>query len=154
MAGIVEKEARFRFAGQPKAAVPTWFLLAAAQFDFDAVVVFGESGFGELQFELGQNFDGGEDWLGLRADLLGHFDEDAMNLREFLFQEAHELVVLLDRLQRLDENCLAAGAGAVNYALHAALLLHFDRDDEAFAADGNEFVLHRSAFGEATEVSL
>jgi hypothetical protein len=41
----------------------------------------------------------------------------------------------------------------VNYALDAAFLLDLDGDDEAFAADGDEFVLHGAAFGEAAEIS-
>ena len=76
-----------------------------------------------------------------------------MNLGEFFFQQADEFVVLLDGFEGLDEDGLAAGAGAVDYALHAALLLDFDGDDEAFAADGDEFVLHGAAFGEAAQIS-
>ena len=41
----------------------------------------------------------------------------------------------------------------MDYALHAAFLLDFDGDDEAFAADGDEFILHRAAFGEAAQIA-
>ena len=60
---------------------------------------------------------------------------------------------MLDGLERLDEDGLSAGACAVNYALDAALLLNFYRDDETFAADGDELILHRAAFREAAQVS-
>ena len=76
-----------------------------------------------------------------------------MNLAELFFEQADQFVVLLDGFQRLDEDGLAAGAGAVDHALHAAFLLDFDGDDEALAADGDQFVLHRAAFGEAAKIS-
>ncbi len=76
-----------------------------------------------------------------------------MDLDEFLFQQADEFVVLFDGFEGLDEDRLAAGAGAVNYALHAAFLLDFDGDDEAFAADGDEFVLHGAALGQAAQIA-
>ena len=41
----------------------------------------------------------------------------------------------------------------MDHALHAAFLLDFYGDDEAFAADGDQFVLHRAAFGEAAQIS-
>ena len=76
-----------------------------------------------------------------------------MNFGQLFFEQADQFVVLLDGFEGLDENGLAAGAGAVHDALHAALLFDFDGDDEAFAADGDEFVLHGAAFGEAAQIS-
>ena len=76
-----------------------------------------------------------------------------MNLNQFFFQQAHQFVVLFDRLQRLNEDRLPAGARSVDYALHAAFLLDLYGDDETFAADGDELVLHRAAFGEAAQIS-
>src|SRR5277367_548323 len=93
------------------------------------------------------------DRFGVFADAAGHFEEDAMNLGELFVEQADEFVILLDGFQGFDVDGLAAGAGAVNYALDAAFLLNFDGDDEAFAADGDEFVLHGAAFGEAAEIS-
>ena len=110
-------------------------------------------GFGELEFQFGEDFDGGENFFGVRADLAGHFDEDAMNLDELFFEQADEFVVLLDGFKRLDVDGLAAGAGAVDDALHAAFLLDFDGDHETLAADGDEFVLDGAAFGEAAQVA-
>ncbi len=76
-----------------------------------------------------------------------------MNLGEFFIQQADQFVVLLDGFERLDEDGLSAGTGAVHYALHAAFLLDFDRDHETLAADGDQFVLHGSAFGEFPQVA-
>ena len=61
-------------------------------------------------------------------------------------QQPHQFVVLFDRLQRLDKHGLSAGTGAVDDALHPAFLFDLDWDDEAFAADRDQFVLHRAAF--------
>jgi hypothetical protein len=45
-----------------------------------AVVVLGEAGFGELEFQFCEHVDGGQNRLGLRADALRHFQEDAVDL--------------------------------------------------------------------------
>src|ERR1700686_2127820 len=75
-----------------------------------------------------------------------------MNLRLFVIEQAHEFVVLFDGFERLDENGLPAGTSAVNHALHAALLLDLDGNDEALAADGDQLILHRAAFGQTPQV--
>ena len=125
----------------------------APRVDAGAVVLFGEAGLGELEFQFAQDFYCGEDGAGLGADSGGHFEQDAVNFGQLFFEQADEFVVLLDGFEGLDENGLAAGAGAVNDAVDAALLLDFDGDDEAFAADGDEFVLQGAAFGETAEVA-
>ena len=70
-----------------------------------------------------------------------------MDLGLFFVQQANQFVVLLDGFQRLDKDGLSAGTGSVDYALDAAFLLDFDGDHEAFAADGDQFILHGAAFG-------
>ena len=112
MAGVVEQQATFARN-----------IVRAGQLGLYAVVGFGESGLGELQFQFAEDFDGGEDLVGFGADPLSHFEQDAVNLGQLFFEQAYELVVLLDGLQGLDEYRLAAGAGTVNYALDAAFLL-------------------------------
>ncbi len=79
--------------------------------------------------------------------------QDAVDLALLVFEEADKFVVLLDGFQGLDEDGLAAGAGSVDDALDAALLLGFDGDDEAVAADGDQLVLQGVAFGEAAEIA-
>ena len=121
--------------------------------DAGALVLLGEAGLGELQFELAENIDGDEDGLGLLAEAGGHFEQDAVNLALLVFEQADEFVVLLDGFQRLDEDGLAAGTGSVDDALDAALLLGFDGDDEAVATDGDQLVLQGVALGEAAEIA-
>ena len=79
--------------------------------------------------------------------------EDAVDLALLVFEQADEFVVLLDGFQGFDEDGLAAGAGSVDDALDAAFLLGFHGDDEAVAADGDEFVLQGAAFGEAAQIA-
>ena len=100
-----------------------------------------------MEFQFGQGIDGCENLSGARADALRHLEEDAVNLGQFFVEQAHQFVVLLDRFEGFDEYGLAAGTGAVDHALHAALLLDFYGDDEALTADGDQFVLHGAAFG-------
>ena len=76
-----------------------------------------------------------------------------MDLGLFFIEQAHQFVVLLDGFERLDEDGLTAGTGAVHYALHPALLLDFDGDHKTLAADGDQFVLHGAAFGEFPQVA-
>ena len=135
-----------------RAAVPTWFLFIGQSYGY-AVVVFGEAGFGELEFEFGEDFSGGQDCLGVLANLSRHLQEDAMDLGLFFIQQADEFIVLLDGFERLDKHGLSAGTGAVHHALDAAFLLDFHRDHKTLAADGDQFVLHRPAFGEFAQVA-
>ncbi len=127
--------------------------LVPTQAHRDAVVVFGEAGFGELEFEFGEDVGGGQNRIRVFADLARHFEQDAMDLGLFFIQQAHQFVVLLDGFERLDKDGLSAGTGAVHHALHAALLLDFYRDDKALAADGDQFVLHGAAFGKFPQVA-
>ena len=76
-----------------------------------------------------------------------------MNLRQFVVEQANQFVVLFDRLQRLYEHGLAAGAGAVHHALHPPLLFDLYRDDKALAADGHQFILCCTTFGQLAQVS-
>src|SRR5947209_17593480 len=76
-----------------------------------------------------------------------------MNFRLLFVEEADQLVVLLDGLQRLEEDCLTAGAGAVDDTLHSPFLLGLNRNDKPFTADGYDFVLSSAAFGEMAQVA-
>ena len=58
MSSIVQQQASFVRLGRPRAAVPTWILLAnEAQFHFYAVVIFSETRFGKLQFQFRQHIE-------------------------------------------------------------------------------------------------
>ena len=118
------------------------------------VVVFGKARFGELQFDFGQHVGCKRDGVGLRGDALGHLQQDAVDFGLLFFQQPHQLVVLLDGLQRLDEYRLAAGADPVHHAVDALLLLDLDGNHEPLAADGDQFVLHRARVGQPAQVTL
>ena len=119
----------------------------------DAVELFGEARLGELQFQLGQRFHRSQQRVGLLAQTRGHLQQDAMNLRLLVVQEPHQIVVLLNRLQRLDENGLAAGRRSVRHSLHAPPLLDLHGDDEAIAANRDQLFLHGAAFGEPPQIT-
>ena len=82
-----------------------------------------------------------------------HFQQDAVNLRHFFVEQPHQFVVLVDGLQGLDKDGLPAGTGSVNHALHTALLLDLDRNHEALAADRDQLILHRAAFGQSAQIA-
>src|SRR5438270_2039432 len=134
-------------------AVPRLFLPINTKLNFDAVVVFCKPGFRELQFQFCEYVDCGQYGVGIFADALRHLQQDAMNLLEFLFEQANQFVVLFDGFERFDEDGLSAGTRAMDYALYAAFLLDLNGDHETFAADGNELVSHRTAFRQATQVT-
>ena len=149
----MQQQASLARPGRARAALVPTRVLLATQCHCHAVVVFSEARFGKLQLQFSQHIQRSQDLLGLRADALRHLEQDAVNFRQFFFQQPHQFVVLLDRLQRLDEHGLPARTRAVHHALHAPFLLDFHRDDKAFAADGHEFVLHRAALGQPPQIA-
>ena len=60
---------------------------------------------------------------------------------------------MFNRFQGFDEHSLSAGTGSMHHAADPLALLGLDRDHEALAADSDEFVLHRAAFGQPPQVA-
>ncbi len=106
-----------------------------------------------MQLQLGDALDAVGDFAALFADARRHFTQNALDFRLLFFQQAHQLVVLLDGLQRFDKHRLSAGTGAMDDSLHPPLVLGFHGNDKAFAANGNQFFLQRSAFGEPPQIA-
>ena len=117
------------------------------------VEVAGEAGAGEKAVDQSEDACAIDEGLGVGTDLAGEGYEDAMDFGLFFFEEANELVVLLDGFKGFDEHCLAGGAGAVDDAGDAALELGADRDDKAIAANGDEVFLRGALGGELAESS-
>ncbi len=84
----------------------------------------------------------------IAAHLAGERHEDAVNFGLLFFDEAHQLVVLLDGFKRLDVDRLSGRAGAVDDAADAPLELAADGNDEAVAANGDEVFLRGALGGE------
>src|SRR6266480_2087780 len=128
MTGIKQDQPGLTRLGRPRAAVPTWTLLTLArcvgQGNRHAVVVFGETSFGELQFQFTQNFGRSADCVGVFADETGHLQQDAMNLSLLFLQQSHELVILL--------------------SLYGY--------NETLTPNGDQFLLNRSAFGQSAQI--
>ena len=119
MARALEKQPSCALHG-PRAAVPTRLLVARwiGQAYRYAVVVLREARFRELKFQFGEDVGCGQDGLSVLSDLARHLEENAMDLRLFFIQQTDEFVVLLDRFEGLDEDCLSAGTCAVDDALY------------------------------------
>src|SRR6185312_8953258 len=117
----------------------------------NAVVGSRKASAGQQTVNQRKHASPGDEALRVRPHLAREGDEDAMDFRLFLFDEAHQLVVLLDGFKRLDVNRLSRRTGAVNHAGDAALELAAHRNDEALAADGDQFVLRGSFAGELAQ---
>ena len=111
----------------------------------DAVVVAGKAGAGLEAIDERKNARAFDESLSIAAHLAGERHKDAVNLGLLFFDEADQLVVLLDGFKRLDVDRLTRRAGAVDHAADAALELAADGNDKAVAANGDEVFL-RGAF--------
>src|SRR4029077_17174907 len=107
----------------------------------------------DLQFNFRHDVGGGGDGFTVLAQALGHLLQDTADLSLLFFQQTHEIVVLLNGFQRLDEHGLPAGAGAVHHTIYALALLSLYGDDKALTADGNEFILYGAAFCQAPQIA-
>src|SRR5271170_6412743 len=101
----------------------------------NALKILGEARTDHQRFDDSQDLRSLADHLRLRANLAGHGEEDAMDLRLFLFKEPHQFVVLLDCFQWLDIYSLPAGTCAVHNSGNTAFRLGLDRNHEALAAN-------------------
>src|SRR5437879_13464271 len=109
MTGIKQDQPGLTRLARPRAAVPTWTLLTLArcvgQGNRHAVVVFGETSFGELQFQFTQNFGRSADCVGVFADETGHLQHEAMNISLLLLPPSPWRGILLNVLHCRDHDC-------------------------------------------------
>ncbi len=111
----------------------------------------GEAGAGEKAVDQSEDASAVDEGWGEGGDLTRERDEDAVDFGLLFFDEADELVVLLDGFEGFDENCLARRTGAMDDAGDAALELGTNGNDEAVAADGDEVFLSGAVGGELTQ---
>ena len=120
----------------------------------DGIELDGEARFGkqvvELAEDLGRRADGG----GVFPQARGHLAQDAMDFAQFLFVEAHEVVVELDGFDRFEEGRAAATTGSVDDAWDWVLGAGDDRDDEAIVANGDEFLLQNAVFAMGSDEAV
>ena len=79
--------------------------------------------------------------LRIASNLARERDKDAMNLRLFLFNQADQLVVLLDSFKRLNIDRLSRRTGAVDDSADTPLELAAHRYDKSVPANGDEIFL-------------
>ena len=96
----------------------------------------------------------GADGIGVAAQPVGHLAQDAVHFARFFLGQAHQLVVEVDGFERLDEQRVAAGAGAVDHAIQLAALPGDERHHEALIADGDELLLQHAFFAVRFEEAL
>src|SRR5512133_161676 len=95
---------------------------ALAEARHNAVELAGESALREDQLELRHGDQRLPDRIAEAAQAIGHLAQNAVDLAPFLFGEADQLVIQVDRFERLDEQRVAAGAGPVDDAVELAAL--------------------------------
>lgn len=76
-----------------------------------------------------------------------------MDFGLLFIEETDQVIVLLDGFDGLDKDGLPARAGTVHHPRNSALLLDLHGDDEALAANSDEFVLQGAALGEPAQVA-
>ena len=114
---------------------------AVAEARHDAIEIGGEARLGEDHLELRHGDQRLPDGVAVPAQAVRHFEQDAVDFASLLFGEAHQLVIQVDGFERLDEERVAAGAGAVDDAVELAALPGDDRHHEALVADRDELLL-------------
>ncbi len=119
-----------------------------------AVEVRRKVGLGEQQIQPAYGLDTGLNLGAMRPQQLGQLPQNAQDLALLFFAQAHQFIVQVDGLERLDEQRVAAAAGAVNHAVDLALLAGHHRHDEAIVAQRDELFLQRAVVAMRAEKPL
>ena len=85
------------------------------------------------------------DGVGLHSDLARHGQEDAPGLGLLFFDQPHQLVILLDGLERLQVDRLPTRRRAMHHPGNAPLILRLDRDHETFSPNRDQVFLRAAA---------
>ncbi len=80
------------------------------------------------------------DWRNRASELA----QNAVNFAQLLFAHAHQLIVEIDCFERLDEQRVAASAGAVDHSFHATFAARDHGNHESIVADGHKVFLKSS----------
>src|SRR5690348_52289 len=94
-----------------------------------------ESRFGEDQVERSHDRGCGSNCVTIQAKTAGQLAQNPEDFARFFFLKPDQLVIEIDRIQRLDEKRLARRARAVDYARQFAALPGDDGHDETLVAD-------------------
>ena len=101
--------------------------------------------------ELGQNRRALCDGMGLHPNLPRHGQKNAPGLGLLFFDQPHQLIVLLDGLERLQVNRLPAGGGAMHHPGNTPLMLRLHRDHKTLPADSDQVLLRAASFRETPQ---
>ena len=117
---------------------------AVAEAGDDTPEIQGEPGFGEDQFQFRHSDQGLTYGFAVSPQAVRHLQQDAMDLARLILGQAHQFIVQVNGLERLHEQRVAAGTGAVNHAIDLAALSGNHRHHEALVADGDELFLEHA----------
>ena len=118
----------------------------------NTIQILRELRVGKVRFHLRQHLGATRERACLLADGLRHRDEDAVDLRLLLIHQAHEFVVELDGLHRLDEDGLSRRRGAVDNAGNLAAELCLYGNHKAVAANGDEVFLRAARIADCPQL--
>ena len=113
-----------------------------------------ECGLGEQQIQPADSLHQHLDLRPVDAQQFGELAQDAQRLSLLLFPQPNQLVVQVDGLQRFHEQRMPAAAGAVDDAVHFALLARHHRNHEAIVAKRDELFLQRAVVMMCPQESL
>src|ERR1700693_4923843 len=77
----------------------------------------------------------------MRAQQFRQLAQDAKCLALFLLAQPAQLVIQVDGIERFHKQSVPAAAGAVNHAVHLALLARHHRHHKAIVAERDEILL-------------
>ena len=100
-----------------------------------------ESGLGLDDVQVRRRLDGALQVEGAPPELIGQLQQDAPDFLRFLLLERDDVVVDLDRAQRLEEQAGAARRRAVDDARDRRAVLRAHDEDEAAVAVGDDLIL-------------
>ena len=111
----------------------------------DRTTKFGaKSRLAENKFQRSQYIYGLRNLQMLLPHFRGQLAQDTVTLAQLFFNQPHEFVVELNRLQRFNEDRLPRPARPMHHSLHTTLEVRRHRDHKAVAAHGDVVVLHHT----------
>ena len=114
----------------------------------------GEAGLGLHRVEAGRDVDGLLQFGAAAAEPIGQFEQDAMDFLGLLLEQGDDVVVDLDRAERLEEEARAARRAAVHDAGNRRALLGAHQQHVAPVAVGDDLLLQVLRRVTGAEVAL
>ena len=125
-----------------------------AEFGDAGVVLAGKFRLGKGEVQFAQNLGGPNQVVAPLPELAAEFAQDALDFGELPVLEFHQFVVQGQSLHGLEKHGCPGRTRSVNHALHAALLLCPDGNDEAVVAQRHHGILKHALAAEVAQQAL